>query len=501
MKRLPEHSLKLRVTRQFRLPELPGSPIPARTFTSTYYDTPDLRLTRMGVRLCRHVEHAKAVWQLGISRTASPQQLEIRKRSSSPPTEFTLLLFAYLRGQALAPVAKLRVRRSGVRVRALEGPIADVLLDRVHVLDGNRTRTRFFTVEVQFLDGNEKTHRRLETELRAAGAGETDARPTLLQALEVDLADAKTAPPPSAPAADHLKVKLKAQTADVLAHDPGTRLGTDPEDLHQMRVATRRTRAFLRAARPMLVAEWANALRSELAWLGRKLGPVRDADVLLGRLEQEAANLTAREQRAFARILMRLKQERAAAHATMLAALQSDQYLKLLDRLGAAVEKPQVHAPDARLSEFAAGEFRKLRKAMRGFSPSATDEALHRIRIRTKRARYAAELAETSIGKPATQFIRQAKSFQDILGEHQDSIVAEHWLRDAIARTRAVTTTFAVGRIVERLVEQRREARALLPKAWKKLERRGQKAWAQTPRPRGRTERPEPEPATDHTSE
>ena len=47
-----------------------------------------------------------------------------------------------------------------------------------------------------------------------------------------------------------------------------------------MRVATRRMRAILRAARPLLDPEWVRSLRAELGWLGGALGPVRDLDVL-----------------------------------------------------------------------------------------------------------------------------------------------------------------------------------------------------------------------------
>ena len=57
-----------------------------------------------------------------------------------------------------------------------------------------------------------------------------------------------------------------------VAHDPGVRLGREPESLHQMRVATRQLRTVLRAAMPLLMPEWVNSLRDELRWLGRTPG-------------------------------------------------------------------------------------------------------------------------------------------------------------------------------------------------------------------------------------
>ncbi len=126
---------------------------------------------------------------------------------------------------------------------------------------------------------------------------------------------------------------LNRQYRALLAHDPGTRLGVEPEELHQMRVATRRLRAFLRAARPLLDLEWAESLREELAWLGSALGPVRDLDVLIEHLRDDAAGLEAREQRALRRLFALLDEERERERLAMLDALGSERYLLLLDRL------------------------------------------------------------------------------------------------------------------------------------------------------------------------
>jgi CHAD domain-containing protein len=57
-------------------------------------------------------------------------------------------------------------------------------------------------------------------------------------------------PTPDASALDHVRWALGRHVRWLLAHDPGVRLGREPESLHQMRVATRQLRAVLRAARP-----------------------------------------------------------------------------------------------------------------------------------------------------------------------------------------------------------------------------------------------------------
>ncbi len=95
---------------------------------------------------------------------------------------------------------------------------------------------------------------------------------------------------------DALRMRLRAQLRAVLANDPGTRLGRDPESLHDMRVAVRRSRALLRAGQP-LYANDMSGLTEELRWVGEKLGAVRDLDVLLERLRAETEDLDPRRSR------------------------------------------------------------------------------------------------------------------------------------------------------------------------------------------------------------
>jgi CHAD domain-containing protein len=161
----------------------------------------------------------------------------------------------------------------------------------------------------------------------------------------------------------------------------------------------------------------------------------------------------------------------------MLEALASGRYLALLDRLERSVAQPAFGPDERPLQELAAAELKRLRKAVRALDPEPADDDLHDLRIRGKRARYAAELAEVVTGKPATRFIREAKAFQDVLGEHQDAVVAEQRLRALVSQLGGSATGFAIGRLVERERERRRSSRAAFPEAWKRLERTGRKAW------------------------
>jgi len=92
------------------------------------------------------------------------------------------------------------------------------------------------------------------------------------------------------------------------------------------------------------------------------------------------------------------------------------------------------------------------------------------VRKAVKRARYAAELAERSIGKAATTVIRDAKLLQDVLGDHQDAAVAEQRIRGLLKPRTSVAQAVAAGRVIERQHGRRRAARAAFPAAWRALE-------------------------------
>ncbi|MBI4013298.1 MAG: CHAD domain-containing protein [Candidatus Rokubacteria bacterium] len=473
-------SFALRVGPRFRLPAFPGEALPPRLATATYYDTADHALALAGVSLARRVERRAAAWRLELPCGAGRVLLEVPGRRGDVPAAVRDLVTAYARGRELGPVATLRSRRAALRVRGLDGPLADVVLETIAVLDARpgsrKVLRRLRRLEVEGVGGDEAALDRIVQGLRAAGAEDGDGRPPVLQALDLPRPAPPAPPDPGAPAAEHLGAMIQAQLAALLAHDPGARVGADPEALHHMRVATRRLRAVLRAARPMLATEWVEPLREELAWLGDLLGSVRDLDVLLARLRDDAAALEPPERRAATRLLRRLAAERAQARAALLDGLRSQRYLDLLGRLEEAGRAPRVVAAVS-LNAIAGSEFRKLRRAMRALGEAPTDAELHAVRIRGRRARYATELAEAAVGEAASRFIRRAQVFQDVLGEHQDASVAERRIRQLVASARARWAAFAAGRLVERQRARREAARAALPDTWAKLEKRGRAAW------------------------
>src|SRR6185503_5124963 len=103
-----EREIKLAIDDHFRLPSLPGVPLPRRLLTSTYYDTSQYDLAHAGITLRRRVERVKQAWQLKLPLMNDRPEIELIDRQSIPPTTFRALLFLHLGQRQLMPVATLR---------------------------------------------------------------------------------------------------------------------------------------------------------------------------------------------------------------------------------------------------------------------------------------------------------------------------------------------------------------------------------------------------------
>lgn len=469
-----EREIKLDVDAGFVLPDLPGEPLAVRTFTSAYVDTEDRRLLGLGITLRRRTEGRSCLWQLKLPQAEDRLELEA-PGLDEVPAELGDLLVAVLRGRPLVTVARLRTRRTGVLATAPNGAVAEVVVDSVAAIENGDVSRRLTEVEVELVAGDPAGLKQLAGVLTAAGARPSDGRPKLEQVLGSP--PRASEPAPSAPAAVHVRQALREQARALLRHDPGTRLGQDPEELHQHRVATRRLRAVLRAARPLLDVSWSEPLRAEIGWLGAALGPVRDLDVMLEYLESEEETLDAADRAGLAPMIERLHADRDRARASLIAALTSQRYLDLLDAVEAGAESPRIVVSEVTLHAIAARQFRRLRRRVRALNADPPDDELHAVRIAGKRARYAAELAERSVGKPAARFVTATKALQDVIGLHQDAAVAEETVRALLGTVAGADGLIAAGRIVERQRARKAAARRDWPAAWRAVDRSGRDVW------------------------
>jgi CHAD domain-containing protein len=279
--------------------------------------------------------------------------------------------------------------------------------------------------------------------------------------------------------ADALSTVLGKATSAIRANEAGSRQGGDLESVHQMRVATRRIRAYLKAARPALDSRAADGLRVDLADLAAALGEVRDLDVMIDRMHSEAAALGDPDTAALEKLIGSLDAHRTAARKALVAQLDEPDYQLLLAELDVAISRPPVADPWADLAELGAAEFGRLAKAHRRlvhrFGGNPPDDDLHALRILGKRARYTAELQRKSA--PIAAFLDALAEFQEVLGDHQDASVLEDQLRAMVVASGDTAAAIAAGRVIEGGRLRKIQARAAYPAAWKAVARAAKAAY------------------------
>jgi CHAD domain-containing protein len=456
---------------------------------AVYYDTADLRLARVGASL-RHRDDGWTVKLPSPSGVALVRtELHVDGPAGDPPAEAVDLVHALVRHAPLQIAAHLDTVRRCIVLRDTDGAlVAEAVDDAVSVHDGVCPDTEFRELEVEFAhDVPKRVVARVAERLQQAGAGEPEQLPKIVRALGPRALDAPdlVAPPKldfASTATEVLRAAIIRSTARLLAHDPGVRLGGDAEDVHQARVATRRLRSDLRTFRSVVDPAWDEPLRDELKWLGALLGAVRDTDVLLARLEAHVAALRPEDRAGGAHLLDGLRAQRASARDELLAAMRSTRYLDLLERLLAAsraVPPADVGVDlELDLGDLVAKPWKKLRAAMEQLGDDPPDAALHAARIRAKRVRYAAEAVAPAVGKGAKRFASAVADLQDVLGEHQDAVVAGEWLRAHVPTGEGATAAaFVAGELAAWEDAAARASRAEWPAAWKQVRRRSLRRW------------------------
>jgi len=458
------------------LPEYHVEPRAQQALQAVYFDTADLRLARWGVTLRhRRGEAGGDGWTVKFPQSTSGAVLARREvyvagRAGRVPRDVANKVTALVRNVPLEAVAKLVTLRRGILLIDQHGDVVvDVVDDEVSVYEGRRLISRFREIEVELGPGADP--RILETVvaiLVEAGASPTDPIPKIVRALGV-----RADEPPDVVAR---RIPKKASVAALVANafnsaalslvqcDPAIRLGDHIEDVHQARVATRTLRSNLGTFRTILDPTRYALLRDEVAWLGRALGAVREADVLHDRLRQLLARLSAGDAERGSALLDLLGQGRAAARAELLKSMESSRYVTLVDSLIAAADQPPLapivcHEPGEaadhqamsaekvtgdviagdqpardKAAALVVGPWRCLERAVKRLGDDPPDESLHRLRIKAKRCRYAAEAVADVAGRPAVKLAKAVARLQTVLGEHQDAVVAETWLRAEAAR-------------------------------------------------------------------
>lgn len=405
---------------------------------------------------------------------------------SWPESDARSLLLALAGDAPLREVVGLRQARRYRRLLDRSGAEVELALDDVDVVAGERSLASFTELELELKHGDPEllaplvaalaaelgiepvTTSKLERALAALAAdGRTPAELPASPAGEEAIAEPAAAPatepapgevegPPrlvvgktpgvtaTDPVAEAGRRVLRFHLARMLAREAGTRSGKNPEDLHDMRVATRRMRAAWRVFGDGFRANRTRRLRGRLRTLAGRLGAVRDLDVLIGAAEGYRDDLSAEAAQAFEPLLAAWREQRRAARALLIEELDSGEYRRLADEYrvfvvteGAAAAVPPSPTTPHRVRDTAASRTWAAYEHVRAYEPVlrwADLETLHQLRIAAKWLRYTLEFYREALGPETATLIPRVVAVQDHLG----------WLHDAEVSA-ALTRTFLVA--------------------------------------------------------
>ncbi|HEY2783303.1 MAG TPA: CHAD domain-containing protein [Steroidobacteraceae bacterium] len=463
-------------------------PCSTQQIFDTYLDTDDWRIHRAGFALRIRSESGTTEATLKSLHSASTEVADRREltealnssnsdaiRDSIGPVGKRVCAVSGAR--TLLPLFELRTSRQRFSIRKTDearqlGEIAldETVISRPH----GEPEASMLRVEVEALTETHGPLRSLVKTLRSNCALEAASDTKYSLGLKsVGLAPptqelAATAVDAGMTIVEVAMVNLRHYMAAWLLHEPGARLGDDPEELHELRIAGRRLDAILRQFRSFLPPEFLKVRRT-LKTVLTALGHARDLDVALGELQDFSRELPKSDRAGVGPLKEHLMLERGRARSQMLSVLDSIWVQQSLQELTLLLTAPvsESQASTAELALHASPRlirrrFRKLRKRADLLNADSSTEEHHEVRGQVKKLRYALEAVAGVYGKPAAHMIRALRRWQEDLGVQQDAAVAIERLNAlAGAKPKGIPaeTLFLMGRLAERHVAAGRQAR------------------------------------------
>jgi triphosphatase len=464
----------------------------------TYLDTDDWRIHRAGFALRVRSESGTTEATLKSLHSASTEvadRRELTETLNSSDSEAIresigpvgLRVGAVSGARTLLPLFELRTSRQRFAIRKSDeaqqlGEIAldETVISRPH----GEPQASMLRVEVEALTEAHGSLRSLVKTLRSNCALEAASDTKYSLGLKsVGLAPpaqefARTTVDASMTVAEVAMANLRRYLAAWHLHEPGARLGDDPEELHDLRVAGRRLDAVLRQFQSFLPPEFLK-VRTTLKSVLTALGHARDLDVAMGELQIFHRKLPKSDRVALEPLKEHLMSERDRARAQMLSVLDSIWVQKNLQELTSLLTAPvaalETSAADLALHTspgLIRQRFRKLRKRADLLGTDSSTDDYHEVRGQVKKLRYALEAVAALYGKPANDMIRALRRWQENLGLQQDAAVAMQRLNDlAGAKPKGIPaeTLFLMGRLAERHLGAARQARKRCATGYRKV--------------------------------
>lgn len=361
-----------------------------------------------------------------------------------PPSAARELINEIRDGARLRTLFTINQRRER-RTLALDDGGVQITLDRVAVFRGARPLSTFSVFEVEAVRGSGADLARLAKLVEATGyvVPEPRSKEEIARHYVAKAAEDPTHRLPRIPTSPGVKVDdslgeagrkvLRMHLARMLHFEAGTRSGEDIEDLHKMRVATRRMRAAWRvfdgAYRPKVQRRYLKELRT----IAGALGDVRDIDVLLQDLDGYLAQLPGPGREAVEPLRAAWRRQREVGRERLMIRLDSkryrefvDDYLDFTESPGAAEVRPPLGQPSL-VRDTAGSRILAAYERVRAYQTIITwaDVAtLHALRVEGKRLRYTMEYFSEVLPVTSRSLISQITEMQDHLGEMNDADVA-----------------------------------------------------------------------------
>jgi CHAD domain-containing protein len=482
-----------------------------------YVDTADGRLAAAGYAGRLRSTGAGMAFTLKSLRSGADggalhrrEELEGPALAGVPPDEWpdSAARTAVLDLLGEAPIADLvTVRQTRLkRTYGRAGTVVELSVDDVEIVAGERVLDRFAELELELLEGNEaalepladllaeveelvpaessKLERALEAVARelagavegvseAAGLVESPAPDAAAAAAEASQPVVPRITVPRTPgvlAEDHLaeagRKVLRFHLARMIAREPGTRTGRDHEELHAMRVATRRQRAAWRVFGEAFDHKATARHRLRLREVARDLGAVRDLDVLIEAGEAHRDQLATPEAAAFDRLIQGWRRQHEAAHEVLLHELDSGRYRKWVEGYVAFVQaegegaRPVGPTEPHRVRDTMPSRIWTAYEGVRAYEPVlrwADVTTLHDLRIAAKWLRYTLEFVREALGRDAGPVIEKIVALQDHLGWLHDADVAAALARQYLVEHAGDLTELESAVIGRYLVDRERE--------------------------------------------
>lgn len=454
--------------------------------TATLLDSFDGRLHHAGLRLELHEGGAVRELLLASSDSSPAARLAWdgpppRLAPDLPRGPFGARVAGPLAERALLPLVEVISRRRDIVVRDRRGKaVVHVAIHAEPTVVASAPeeaphlpRT---VVEVHGVLGHtgrlEATSALLaEHDLAPAQGGLLDLSLAALDRSPAGFSSSPTVPlDPSASALDGFRAVLRNLLTTIDANLPGTLDDLDPEFLHELRVAVRRTRSVLAEGKKVLPADVRTSMREGFGQLQATTGRTRDLDVYVLGWDELVASLDGVDREAIGPLRDVLEEDRLAAHAAMAEVLTSPATRALLDDWRAWLDGPLPEGDGRRrLGPHVAARIHRAQDVLltqgRAISPDSPPEDLHDLRKDAKKLRYLLECFGSLFPSKARKaFVGRMKALQDDLGAYQDLEVQVTELRELAHRLHGrprtdTATLLATGRLIDHLEQARARAR------------------------------------------